>query len=306
MHALAHLATLPAADWVRAVLAALSYAGALLAMGAPLLRLALRGMPEAGLQALHRAGAVGAGLAALALLAQWPTQAALLGGGAEAAFDPMLLQLVFDSPQGERMLLALAGLVLLALGRRLGLLAELAGLLLLLWSFAMVGHSHGELRPLRLALLWLHLLALGTWLAGLWPIHVLSRVGPGQRAQAADLMERFGRLGLLFVPTLVIAGGVFALLLLGAWQALLESAYGQLLIAKIVLVAAILALAALNKLWWVRGLAADRPGAARGLRITLALEAALIAAALLLTATLTSSTPPAEAQVPAEFGAAGE
>lgn len=282
----------------RVLIAAGVYACALLAMGSRLFQRAFPAL-SAGEQArISRTGAVAAALGIALVTLQWPLQAGYLGGGSlQAALDPALLGMVYDSPQGDRLLLAVGGLALLLaatptrhtpalLGRLLGL----AGILLVLLAFVQVGHTRGEPRQLLAALLALHLLAIAFWLAALPPLFRLA--GHRDTVIAARALSRFGKIGLLFVPLLLAAGLTLAWWLLGGLAAVFATAYGQLLLGKLVLVALLLGLAALNKWRLVPALARGEDRARRGLRRSILAEAALMAAILLLTALFTTLTSP--------------
>jgi putative copper resistance protein D len=62
-------------------------------------------------------------------------------------------------------------------------------------------------------------------------------------------VQRFSTLGLTSVATLIASGAVHCWILVGSFQVVLVTAYGRLLTAKLALFAAMLALAAANRLW---------------------------------------------------------
>jgi copper transport protein len=145
-----------------------------------------------------------------------------------------------------------------------------------------------------------HVLAAGAWLGGLvlllalfWPRH-----GAAPADGAAEATARFSRLALPAIVTLVAAGLVQAWFYLGSVGALVSSTYGWALLAKLVLLAGVVALAAGNRrraAALVRGAAgaAGAAGTARALRRAMAAEVALAALVLAATATLVRATPPA-------------
>ena len=65
--------------------------------------------------------------------------------------------------------------------------------------------------------------------------------------RVGTILRRFGDIAFVVVSSLVAAGVILALLMLGSLEALLSSSYGQLILIKVTLVAVLLALAALNK-----------------------------------------------------------
>ncbi len=283
----------------RILVAAGVYAAAMLAIGSRLLLHAFPGLGAAEAGRTARGGAMAAALGIGLVVLQWPLQSGYLGGGSlQAAVDPALLTLVYGSPLGDRMLLAVAGMSLL-LASMAGArsfaawpcrLIGVAGISLLLLAFVQVGHTRNEPRGVLVALLCLHLLAVAFWMSALAPLFRLASAT--DTVHAGTVLARFGRIGLMFVPVLVAAGLGLAWLLLGSAQALLTTAYGQLLLGKVGLVAALLGIAALNKLRLVPALARGDVRARRGLRRSILAEALLMAAVLLSTAALTTLASP--------------
>jgi len=95
------------------------------------------------------------------------------------------------------------------------------------------------------------------------------------------------------VAVLVVAGVFTLQRLTGGLVAALQTPYGQLFAAKLMVVAGVLALAALNRRIHTPALRADRPGAGRGMRRSLALEGLAIGIVILISATFTTLTGPA-------------
>jgi copper resistance protein D len=167
--------------------------------------------------------------------------------------------------------------------------------LVLLVTLAWTGHAAGTpraTRPLHLTADALHLLGAGLWLGALLPLLlVLNRAcsggAPAWTAVAVEATRRFSRLGLVAVLMLLVTGVVNAWLLVGSVPALVDSPYGQLVTAKIVLFVIIVAIAAVNRLRLSPRMQLDRGSggqlALRHLRrnviAELALGATIIAAA---------------------------
>lgn len=283
----------PVDGWALAAIAvkASGYAAALLAMGGPLF---LATFPAAHDDVRRRARgiAVAAALAGLAILAaRFGIRAARISGmGLPGAVDPMMLGFVWDSPLGTAAIWRGVGelsiLALLITGR-VGLGAALIGTLLVATSFTFVGHALGDPRWLLALLLVLHLLAAAFWIGALGP---LTRAV--DRPEAAHLLHRFGTVASVVVAALVIAGLTFAWRMTGSLSALLSTAYGWTLIAKLAVVTGLMALAALNKWRLVPALAAGSPAAAGRLRRSIRVEAAAVLLILIATATLTTITTP--------------
>ena len=69
----------------------------------------------------------------------------------------------------------------------------------------------------------------------------------GGQAALADLADVFGRRAIWIVPVLLIAGTLYAVMLVGSVAVLATTPYGQVLIVKVGLVSGLVGLAALNK-----------------------------------------------------------
>jgi copper transport protein len=134
-------------------------------------------------------------------------------------------------------------------------------------------------------------LVVGTLWAGSLAFMVAAAVRyRAERAQLVEMARRYARLALPLVVVLGAAGGLSALETLPSWSSLYDSAYGQLLGVKTGLFALALALA-----WSGRRRGIDR-GEVSLLRRALPVEAAVVAAILVVTAVLADTGPPAKAQ----------
>jgi putative copper resistance protein D len=176
----------------------------------------------------------------------------------------------------------------------------------LLASLAWAGHANAEIGVegwIHHACDAAHLLAAGAWLGGLAPLAaVLGRLGGGpashEARRCARIAARFGNLAAGCVGVLVATGIVNAYFLLPTPLSLVDTAYGKLLLAKILLFAAMLAIAAVNRmrLTPALGAARDDPGlagsAARRLRRNVWIEQALGFAVILIVAALGITPPP--------------
>ena len=234
-----------------------------------------------------RAALVALGLAML----QLPVTAGSLGGDLASAVDPFLLTLVIEAPVGVAALVASGGVVLLLVTERLSTSVP-GGIRLLppaivILSMTLVGHatSRGVLTGMLLSL---HLAGIGFWLAALLPLRRMCLQPTGDGALAA-LAEQFGRLALVLVTMLVVAGLCYAALLLGSVTALFNTAYGLVLLAKIGLVGSMLVLAAVNRFRLVPALHEDAATAAPRLRRSIEMEMGLAGLILLASSLLTTS-----------------
>lgn len=201
----------------------------------------------------------------------------------------MMLGFVWQSPLGSAAIwrglgeVAVIAFLLPGAGRWIALVGSFA----IAASYAQVGHTLGEPRAILALLLVLHLLAAAFWVGALAP---LRRAVDGP--SGPDLLHYFGTVAAGFVGLLLLAGLSLAWLLSGSFTALLGTAYGLGLLAKVLLVTGLLGLAALNKLRLVPALRSGDPRAALALKRSISIEMLMVALVLVATATLTSVTTP--------------
>jgi copper transport protein len=179
-----------------------------------------------------------------------------------------------------------------------------AALVALVLTAPLAGHT-GDHSPeaLLVASDTAHVLCMSAWLGGLVlllaavpaAIRVLS---PRERTPLlAGVVGRFSRMALIAVALLALTGVIQSLSLVASFGALIDTAYGRLVLAKIVLLSALVALGAYNQrrsLPRLRRLAAggEEPGrAAALLRRAVALEVGFILAVLGVTSILVATTP---------------
>jgi putative copper export protein/mono/diheme cytochrome c family protein len=121
---------------------------------------------------------------------------------------------------------------------------------LYLATLAFAGHAtavtEGGLRALHLGADVLHLLAAGAWLGALPALVYCLRNAPSNHA-LARVTSRFSVLGIACVAILLASGIVNALFLVGSFAALFGTPYGQLLVVKLAVFAAMLGIAAINR-----------------------------------------------------------
>jgi copper transport protein len=216
----------------------------------------------------------------------------LAGGGVEVLADGAAWWTALVSPFGRAALLAaLAGLIAaLASPAWAGWWRPMAfvawGLAAL--SFAVAGHA-ARAEPVALmgTLIFFHAAAMLFW-AGALPGLILALRGAG----ALEAMQRFSRLAVPFVLLLVASGVVLAVRQVETLAALAGTAYGWLLVTKLVLAAAVLALAARHKLVLTPALATGTAPARATFARSIRIEAALMVAILVLTAGFRLTPPP--------------
>ena len=226
------------------------------------------GDPPARLQHwLHRVLPIAGLLALLSGLAWGYFTVANMAGSLSSAADPDTLRSVlhettFGKVWVARLSLLVALLVLLRSSyariwhpdRTTPLVSAV-----LLASLAGVGHTQlheGVMRCVHAGSDAAHLLAAGAWLGGLIVLgYLLALARPAPVAEAtadaSTALARFSSIGYIAVAALIASGLINSWFSVGSIGALVTNAYGQLLVVKLCLFAAMLALAGLNRYWLV-------------------------------------------------------
>ena len=286
--------------------------------GLPLFALyGLRGAersPE-GLRVLRRfysaAAVAGLLLSGLAILTLTASMSGVALGQVDAS---SILMLIFETSIGLAWLARMAALILFLgvaqianpgsrfSGPALALLGGVA-LATLAWS----GHgamTEGTAGTAHLVSDIVHLLAAGVWLGALLALsYLLFRPSRSVTSAHVEVSHRalasFAFVGTGVVTILVFTGLVSSGFLIGVEGAgsILESLYGQLLVAKLLLFLVMLALAAINRYRMTPALEAaiargDHSAAVTGLRSSLAMETGSAVAILALVAWLGTLAPP--------------
>jgi putative copper resistance protein D len=219
--------------------------------------------------------------------------ASLFDGDALAAF---LFETGFGKVWALRLLFLVAmlfaafigGRHLSARSRATAFIAVVAALLLV--SQAWIGHPAASVGGERVVVMIgyaLHVLGAGAWLGGLLPLLLILRAYPrGRRDHFIEFaLRRFSMLG-MFAIALIVAGG-----LINAWvrwnslEVLVATAWGKVLIAKLLGFAVLVVLAAMNRFVLMQRLASDTSARDRLARNVLAEQAgglAILAAAAIL------------------------
>jgi copper transport protein len=294
----------PDVPWVLTGARWLGYAGLLLTAGLVIFTaMFLPGSERSRLTALTRAAAA---LAAAAWLAALPITAVyLLGGG------PGLLT---RGPTWSSLPLteyAVAAVVVGGLAMAVGLggrqrrVAATIAATAAVIAPALAGHTRAAgPEVLVIAADALHLLAGGVWLGGLAGLALTLPALAAHGSAAAETLARFSTAAAGVLAALVTTGSLLAWRILGSWSALAGTGYGRLLLAKIALVLAALAIAAWNRWSLLPRLEratrrADRQTSARPVVRATAIEGVILLAALLVTGFLVDTSPEAEPVRPA-------
>ncbi|MFY9710563.1 MAG: copper homeostasis membrane protein CopD [Candidatus Cybelea sp.] len=148
--------------------------------------------------------------------------------------------------------LAVQGLTRKHVAAWIGLLAAAAFIASLAWAGHGAASEDVPFDAIHLPADILHLLAAGAWLGALLPLALFlvqaRRDGsPEVVTVARAATQRFSVLGLSCVGTLLVTGVVNTWFLSGSIPALLGTLYGQLLLVKIALFAAMIAVASVNQ-----------------------------------------------------------
>jgi putative copper resistance protein D len=252
--------------------------------------------------------------AALGGLASLVSQTATMTGDPSLALDPASVWSVLSSTQfgmaiAVRIgLTTLGGLAAVALhpGRLAWAVVSLIGAGALV-SFAWTGHGaadQGFAGWLHLSADVIHLLAAGVWLgalAALAALFILARASdePSRLRALHQGLKSFSGIGTIVVALLILTGLINSWFLVGPLhlRALLTTAYGLLLVAKLVLFAGMIGLAAVNRFRLTPGLGAglerQTPAEAlRSLRRSIVFETSLAAGILAVVSVLGDLEPP--------------
>ncbi|HZC52758.1 MAG TPA: CopD family protein [Mycobacterium sp.] len=146
----------------------------------------------------------------------------------------------------------------------------------------------------------LHLLAVTVWVGGL--VVLATAVLPlASAAQLRATLPRWSALAMICVAALIVTGTVQTLLELDSWARLVDTTYGRLLLAKIGLLASVLAIASYSRHWVRRWFVSPAPGTSAppdpahanvsGLRRAVAVESLLTVAAVAVAAMLIEAAP---------------
>lgn len=292
-------------------LRAVQYAAAVVALGLPLFHIYARGASET--RSLSTLAVPACVLLAAAALAGVAVQTAMMAGDWSASIDPTALAYVVQSTGLGAAGVARSGLAIIGAGLLLvarksaeGRIASLRPAVLVLSgavaSFAWSGHgaaTEGAAGLAHLASDAIHALAAAVWLGALFGFLALLRRSNKAIEAAARALAGFATIGTATVAALVVTGLTNTVLLVGAdgLGELLSSTWGQALVAKLALFAAMLGLAAHNRFNLTPALAraahaGDRDAAVGRLRRSVGLEALAGMALLALVAVLGVQPPP--------------
>lgn len=233
---------------------------------------------------------VAAAVALVLVMLHYVLTPARMAGSFAATFDPSLGELLLNSSAGTANIIRVIGLALVLLSldsaSRVNTIMSGIGAALVLGSFALMGHT--VIHPLRAVLapvLLVHVGVAAFWFGALWPLRLVVRSDPAERA--AVVVARFSFYATWLVPLLAVCGLLLAVIFVRSVTELLTP-YGAMVLGKTAGFAVVLALAALNKWKYAPRLARGDRSAAESLGRTAAIEWALLALVLAATAVMTS------------------
>nr|WP_245214204.1 CopD family protein [Pararoseomonas indoligenes] len=202
--------------------------------------------------------------------------------------DPGMIVAASTSTVFLRCLVAAAGMALVATSLIVaGKVARAAGVLgtvIAAVGLSLSGHAAAGGAAMQ-ALLAAHALVAAYWLGAFWPLLVLlAREG----SRASPAVRRFAALAIPAVAVLLVSGAIQALRHMPAWDALVTTTYGQLVLAKILGASLLLILAAVNHLRLTPALPTQGPAA---LSRSIKAEGLIGLAVLGITAVLSATSP---------------
>ena len=168
-----------------------------------------------------------------------------------------------------------------------------AGLAAGLWA-TLVSHATASGDPKYVALDFIHIVAVSVWGGGVLTFLVVAVPALRDERALGAVTWRFSAVALTCVATIVTTGTLQAFDRLVLLEDLFETPYGIALLAKILLLIALVGLGALNLLVWgprMRARGSGRMGLVRGITV----ESGLFVCVLVAAAFLTALQPPAQA-----------
>lgn len=277
----------------------LIYAGFAQAVAIPFIAILCR-FNQSILNQLKKVSYISLLIALMAIIAYFFIQVAVFAEeGFSGAIEPFYIKLIWQSGVGEMTVWRTFAVIMAMLNLTLiyryshkprswllvfSLLIYFSVLITMGLSFSASGHV-SELTYLAHIAIALHVMLAFWWLGSLWPLVVICKTFHPQTV--ADIMHRFGQIGLFMVVLLIVAGGYLAFNLIDDFNALANTDYGQLFSFKLILVFHILLLAAFHKFILVPGLLKARKSK-QSLAGSITAELMIGLAILVVTAILTT------------------
>lgn len=279
----------------------LAYIAALIAAGGMAFATIVHDRRPSEARVLMRTIVVSAVVAAGATAVGVVVQGALITGrGVAAAADIPVLTAVLGSPFGTSAvvrLFSLAALVLaaVAMWRSWAIALGLGAAVVVPGSFLLTGHTvQAEPTWLAIASALTHTVAAAVWFGGLVLLTVTFRTrrGDDDSTATAALVSRFSGMATIAVILVTVAGAARVRTLMPVTASALGSGYGLVLVAKVLLVGAVLLVAGYNHRYLVPAVSSAGDGAQRRLKTTARLEALALLTVIAISAVLVNLDPP--------------
>ncbi|MCR6651726.1 MAG: copper resistance protein CopC/CopD [Cellvibrionaceae bacterium] len=286
-------------EWIAVLVRVIHYFAVLAGMGGALFwAFVLSG------HARHSVQATRDNLVWVILLAAWSgvllvglSGAALDGGGTAALLSARAWSIGSTSTTAAAAVVVLLASLLSLAGlwqRRtsIGMLLLSSGALLGALSFTVTGHiGTAPPRSVSIPLVFLHGLAAAFWVGSLWPLSVMLRHETGP--QALETVQRFSRIAVIAVATLVATGiGMSLLQSVSSVEAVTQTGYGAIWGIKMLLVSLLIGIAVWNRIAVTPMLRTGERVASLRLRRNVFIEIALVIGVLTLTSTFALAPPP--------------
>lgn len=251
------------------------YVGLFIGVGGVFARRILMPGIEAGGSVIRAALALGA---AGAILGTGFQGLDAMGAQAGRIAEPVIWSTGFGTSYGWTVIAALAAFVLAVVALATpGLAAQGAAVIALLLAGvapALSGHASAAapqwlMRPA----VFLHVTAIAVWIGALAPLGLAMKRGEGG---ASAGLRRFSRAIPAAVAALIVAGVALAVVQVEEPVALLDTAYGQVFLVKLALLAILFVLAAVNRWFLTTPAAAGEPAETRRLARSIAAETLIV------------------------------
>ena len=215
-----------------------------------------------------------------------------LGGDLESIFDLEFIELSLETALGKSCILLIIGFIFLNLSYYfqplLTNILQLIGVIILILSFIIVGHSLSKGIYSQILLL-IHLFCISYWLGSFLPLRQMCIIKNYKNLHV--VAHNFGVYATFYVVLLILTGLIFSYLLLGGIYPIITSTYGNVLLGKIFIVSIILLLGATNKFKIVPNLKTNLTVGQIELKRSIDVELILTCFVLFLTSILTTSLP---------------
>ena len=213
-----------------------------------------------------------------------------LGGDIESLFELSLVKLSFETLQAKSTSLLFIGFILLYFStlnkKYLPKTINVLGIIILLVSFIIIGHSFSS-GIFSQFLIIVHVFCISYWVGSFLPLRHMCTINNYKNLYT--IAHNFGVYAVVYISLLIITGLIFSYILLGGIIPLITSAYGNVLLIKILLVSVILLAGAINKFKIVPLLKMSQVNGQNKLKKSIEIEISLTFFVLFFTSLLTTS-----------------